>query len=200
MIDEKKVREQENNINGGNGTEPEMSRKDRIKDLLSWVLTIAAAVLLALFLNNVVIINARIPSGSMENTIMTGDRVIGLRFAYNKKDPERGDIVIFKYPDDETQKYVKRVIGLPGETVTIQDAKVYIDGEELTEDYLKEDWVVATGPYTFEVPEDCYFVMGDNRNNSLDARYWTNTYVARDKILGQAKFRYWPLSEMGTVE
>lgn len=177
-----------------------MTRKDKIKDLLSWVLTIAAAVLLALFLNNVVIINARIPSGSMENTIMTGDRVIGLRFAYNKSDPKRGDIIIFRYPDDETEKYVKRVIGLPGETVTIQDAKVYIDGEELQEDYLKEEWVVATGPYTFEVPEDCYFVMGDNRNNSWDARYWTNTYVAKDKILGQAKFRYWPFSEMGKVE
>lgn len=178
----------------------EMSRKDRIKDLLSWVLTIAVAVLLALFLNNVVIINARIPSGSMENTIMTGDRVIGLRFAYNHSEPQRGDIIIFRFPDDETQKYVKRVIGLPGETVTIQDAKVYIDGEELQEDYLKEEWTVATGPFTFEVSEDSYLVMGDNRNNSWDARYWTNTYVTKDKILGQARFRYWPLTEMGKVE
>ena len=119
-----------------------------------------------------------------------------------KEGPERGDIVIFKYPDNEEETYVKRVVGLPGETVTIENAKVYIDGSEtpLDEPYLKEEWTVATGPYTFEVPEDCYFVMGDNRNDSWDARYWTNTYVSGDKILGKAIFTYWPLSEFGKLE
>ena len=74
-----------------------------------------------------------------------------------------------------------------------EDGKVYVNGELLEEDYLKETWTVATGPYTFEVPEDSYFVMGDNRNNSYDGRYWTNTYVKKGKILGKAIFRYWPL-------
>lgn len=173
-----------------------------VKEIISWIITIVLAVVAALFIKNYVIINANIPSGSMENTIMTGDRLFGFRLAYNeKKTPQRGDIVIFKFPDDETENYVKRVIGLPGETVIIEDAKVYIDGSPipLEEDYLKEEWTVATGPYTFEVPEDCYLVLGDNRNNSFDARYWENTYVKSDKILGKAVFRYYPFKNAGSL-
>lgn len=196
----KEIRVVKTEIGGNEERTLEEKKKEDRKEIMSWILTIAIAVALALFLNNFVIINARIPSGSMENTIMTGDRLIGLRLAYKNSDPQRGDIIIFKFPDDETQKYVKRVIGLPGETVTIKDAKVYIDGELLEEDYLKEDWVVSTGPYTFEVPEDSYFVMGDNRNDSWDARFWTNTYVTEDKILGKAIFRYWPFTNIGKVE
>lgn len=173
-----------------------------IKELLSWIFTIAAAVALALFLNQVVLINATIPSGSMENTIMEGDRLLGFRLAYKASDPKRGDIIIFKYPDNEEENYIKRVIGLPGETIEIRDAKIYINGSAtpLEEDYLKEEWVIETGPYTFEVPEDCYLVLGDNRNNSKDARYWANTYVAKDKILGKAWFRYYPLNSMGVLK
>lgn len=173
-----------------------------VREVLSWILTIALAVVAALFIKNYIIINADIPSGSMENTIMTGDRLFGYRLAYKNKGPERGDIIIFKFPDDETQNYVKRVIGLPGETVVIEDAKVYIDGSPvpLEENYLKEEWTVTTGPFTFEVPKDSYFVMGDNRNNSADARYWTNTYVTRDKILGSAVFRYFPISTAGVLK
>ena len=118
-------------------------RKDEsaAKEVISWVITLALAVVAALFVKNYVIINANIPSGSMENTIMTGDRLFGFRLAYRDKSPERGDIIIFKFPDDETENYVKRVIGLPGEKVEILDSKVYIDGSEipLQEDYLKEE-------------------------------------------------------------
>lgn len=172
-----------------------------VKEVLSWVITIALAVVAALFIKNFVIINANIPSGSMENTIMTGDRLFGNRLAYNTKNPERGDIIIFKFPDNEEENYVKRVIGLPGETVEIKDAQIFIDGAKtpLEEDYLKDTWSVATGPYYFEVPEGCYLVLGDNRNNSWDARYWDNTYVAKDKILGKAVFRYYPLKEAGSL-
>lgn len=83
----------------------------------------------------------------------------------------------------------------------IRDAKVYINGsaEPLKEDYLKEEWTTSTGPYTFEVPEDSYLVLGDNRNNSWDARYWEHTYVAEDKILGKAVFRYFPIGEAGSL-
>lgn len=169
------------------------------KEILSWILTVAAAVIVALLLNNFVLINAKIPSGSMENTIKEGDRLIGNRLAYIKADPKRGDIVIFKFPDDESQNYVKRVIGLPGETVRVEAGKVYINNskEPLKENYLKEKWTVETGPFLFQVPKDCYLVMGDNRNNSYDARYWTNTYVKKDKILGKAGFRYFPFNKIG---
>ena len=173
-----------------------------VKEVLSWVVTIAAAVALALFLNRVILINATIPSGSMENTIMEDDRLLGLRLAYRSHDPQRGDIIIFKYPDKEEENYIKRIIGLPGETVDIRDAKIYINGSDtpLDEPYLKEEWVIEIGPYHFEVPENSYLVLGDNRNNSLDARYWNNTYVSRDKILGKAWFRYYPFHSIGKLQ
>ncbi len=172
-----------------------------LRELLSWIVTFSVAILLALVLKNYVIINATVPTGSMEHTIEPGDDLFGLRLTYRFSEPERGDIIIFKFPDDESQKYVKRVIGLPGEKVTITEGKVYInDSEEpLEEDYLKEEWVQATGPFEFEVPKDGYLVMGDNRNDSYDARYWENTYVTKDKIIGKAYFIYYPFSRFGSL-
>lgn len=181
--------------------EKRREEESAVKEVLSWVITIALAVVAALFIKNYVIINANIPSGSMENTIMKGDRLFGNRLAYVRKSPARGDIMIFKFPDDETENYVKRVIGLPEETVEIRDAQIYINGSQvpLEEDYLKEEWTTATGPYHFEVPQDSYLVLGDNRNNSKDARYWEHPYVTKDEILGKAVFRYYPIKEAGSL-
>lgn len=182
--------------------EQEVEAVSWIKEMLSLLGTMAVAAGLVLLLKEFVIINALIPSGSMENTIMPGDRLIGNRLAYLSEEPKRGDIVIFLYPDDESQLFVKRVIGLPGEKVTIEDAKVYIGEEEvlLEEDYLKDEWVIDNGSYSFEIPEDSYLVLGDNRNNSKDARYWQNAYVEGDKILGKAVFRYWPFDSIGVLK
>lgn len=162
------------------------------KELFQWVLVIIGAVILAFLIDTFVIVNAQIPSGSMENTIMTGDRVFGNRLAYKFSDPERFDIIIFKYPDDETEWFIKRVIALPGETVLVKDGKVYINGSKkaLSEPYIKEEPVEDFGPY--KVPKNGYFVMGDNRNNSNDAREWETHYVSRDEVLGKAWFRYYP--------
>lgn len=173
-----------------------------VKEIFSLLGTMAIAAVTVFFLKEFIMINAFIPSSSMEYTISPGDRVIGNRLAYLSESPERGDIVIFKYPDDEEQLFVKRVIGLPGETITIEDAKIYIGEEKvlLEEYYLKEEWVVGNGPYTFEIPEGSYLVLGDNRNNSKDARYWENTYVEEDKILGEAVFRYWPFDSIGMLK
>lgn len=170
------------------------------RELFQWVAAIVAAVLIALAIDNFVIVNAQIPSGSMENTIMTGDRVIGNRFAYSFSDPQRFDIIIFRYPDDERQLFIKRIIGLPGETVEIRDGKIYLNGsdEPLEDVQTKETMVGSFGPYT--VSENSYFVMGDNRNDSKDSRYWTNTFVTKDEILGKAIFRYWPISEFKILE
>lgn len=190
------------NMSNENAKKKRQEEESTLHEVMSWLLMIVLAVAASFLIKNYVIINANIPSGSMENTIMTGDRLFGNRLAYlNHKSPKRGDIVIFRYPDDETENYVKRVIGLPGETVVISDGKIYIDGSQtpLEEDYLKEEWTVATGPYTFEVPEGCYLMLGDNRNNSYDARYWEHTYVTDDEILGKAVFRYYPLSTAGSL-
>ena len=168
------------------------------KEVFEWIFSIAIGVIIAVLINRFVLINARVPSASMENNIMTGDRLFGYRVAYVNEEVERGDIVIFKFPDDESQLFIKRVIGLPNETVTIIDGKVYIDDnkEPLYEPYLAQEMVGTFGPY--EVPENCYFMLGDNRNYSRDSRFWENTYVSKDKILGKALFRYFP--KISTIE
>jgi signal peptidase I len=171
------------------------------RELLSWVLTFAIAIATAILLKNYVIINANVPSGSMENTIMPGDDLLGFRLSYLFSEPERGDIVIFKFPDDESQNFIKRVIGLPGEKVVIDDGKIYINDSKtpLDESYLKEEWVIGTGYYEFNVPLGCYLVMGDNRNDSNDARYWENTYVTKEEIIGKAEFIYYPFSHIKSL-
>ena len=168
------------------------------KEIISWIQIIVAAVAIAMVLNNFIIANSRVPTGSMETTIMAKSRVIGSRLSYINSDPERGDVVIFHFPDDLTGKtyYVKRIIGMPGETVSVVDGKVYIDGSEtpLDEPYLPEPMEGSYGPYT--VPEGCYFMMGDNRNNSMDARFWKNKFVEKDKIIAKVLFCYFPRIEM----
>lgn len=170
------------------------------REILSWIMIIVLAVVIAWFLNTFIIANSRVPTGSMENTIMSKSRVIGSRLSYLASDPERGDVVIFHFPDDPTGKtyFVKRVIGLPGETVTIIDGKVYIDGSEtpLDEPYLPEPMEGSYGPYT--VPEGCYFMLGDNRNNSMDARFWDHKFVEKDQIIAKVLFSYFP--KIGKIE
>ena len=166
---------------------------------------IVVVLIIVMFVNNVVLINAKIPSESMEKTIMTGDRISGFRLAYGLnislfgheiskkvKDPERFDIIIFKYPDDEKQLFIKRLIGLPGEKVQITDGKVYINDSEvpLDDSFVAETPLGDFGPY--EVPENCYFMLGDNRNHSKDSRYWKNSFVTFDEIVGKAMIRYYP--------
>ncbi len=181
-------------------TNTQEERKVNIaKEIFSWVRLVLLAFLIAFLLTHFVIVNAEVPTGSMENTIPTGSRLIGSRLTYKFTDPERFDIIIFKAPDSPEENYVKRLIGLPGETVMIDDAKITIktvDGEyiELQEDYLKEEWTDGTGPYTYEVPEDCYFMLGDNRNNSNDARKWINTFVTKDALVGKVEVLYFPFT------
>ena len=161
------------------------------KAVFSYIRIIAIAAAAAVFLMTVVLTNVKVPTGSMKDTINEGDRLIGLRLAYVAADPQRGDIVIFKYPDDESVKYVKRVIGLPGETVSIKNGDVYINGELLKEDYTREPHSTqAINETEYTGPENSCFMLGDNRNNSKDARWWKNTYVTKDKIVAKVLFRY----------
>lgn len=175
------------------------------KEVWDFVKMIIFVVVVVLVVNNVILINAKIPSESMEETIMTGDRIFGFRLAYGFnmdlfgneiskkwKEPERYDIIIFKYPDDEEQLFIKRLIGLPGETVEIRDGKVYIDGSEtpLDDSFVPETPTGDYGPY--KVPENCYFMLGDNREHSRDSRFWDNTFVRFDQIVGKAVIRYFP--------
>lgn len=168
------------------------------KEIASWIAVFLLALAASWLIKNFLILNARVPSASMEPNVMTGDRLFGDRVTYKKTDPKRGDVVIFKYPDNEKELFIKRVIGMPGDTVMIIDGQVYINDieEPLDEPYLAQEMLGTFGPY--EVPEGHYFMMGDNRNYSADSRFWVNTYVARDKILAKAWFQYYP--KIGKVQ
>lgn len=189
------------------GREPKRKEKTEkegksrvVAEILEYVKIIIVVGALVFVINNFFVLNARIPSESMENTIMEGDQLFGNRLAYRNSDPQRYDIVIFKYPDNEKQLFIKRVIGLPGETVNIVDGKVYIndDPTPLDDSFLPEKMEGDFGPY--QVPENCYFMLGDNRNWSNDSRSWVNTYVRRDQILAKAALRYWPLTKIGFIQ
>ncbi len=168
----------------------DLPKEEKKKRFIKEAAFYLGVILVALILWRFILLNATIPTGSMENTIETGSRVMGLRCAYWFSEPERGDIIVFYAPDEEDVLFVKRLIGLPGDTVKIQDGKTFINGEPLDEPYLAEEIIGKFGPY--EVPEDSYFMMGDNRNHSADARFWTNRFITKDDIVGKAYFTYWP--------
>ena len=165
----------------------ELSLKE---NLLGWIKAIVSAIIIALILNNFVIVNATVPTGSMKNTINIGDRLFANRLAFLFTKPERGDIIVFDSTDTPDKLFVKRVIGLPGETVRITNGTIYIDDIPLLNDYTEIIVIGDFGPYI--VPEDHYFMLGDNRNNSNDSRFWTNTFVPLNYIKGKIFIKYYP--------
>ncbi|MCL2462142.1 MAG: signal peptidase I [Defluviitaleaceae bacterium] len=173
-------------------------RSEVIRNTVAWLKIIFIVFIAALFIDNVVIVNANVPTASMMDTVQPDDRLIASRLAYLITQPKRYDIVVLRYPDDRSKLFVKRIIGLPGETVNIRGGEVYITGPDGVEDPtpLDDSFLPEPaddqdfGPY--EVPDGCYFMLGDNRNYSLDSRDWTNTYVPRNDIVGKVLFRYYP--------
>lgn len=160
------------------------------EEIISWAKAIITAGIIAFFVNNFVIVNAMVPTGSMESTIMSNDRVVAFRLSYLFSSPSRFDIIVFRNPNNESLLYIKRIIGMPGETVMLSNGNVYINGTILEEDstFIKEPFFGEFGP--FIVGENEYFVLGDNRNRSEDSRSWENPFVPEDLILGRAVFKY----------
>ena len=174
--------------------------------------SIVIAVILALFVRTWVVQAFKIPTGSMENNLLIGDHLLVNKFVFApnatraerafmpERDIHRGDVVVFKYPDEPERDFIKRVIGLPGETLELRNKKVYVDGKPLDEPYVHFLEPASTsqevtsfdvreryGPV--KVPSDQYFVMGDNRDNSQDSRYWG--FLPRSYIKGKALMIYW---------
>jgi signal peptidase I len=189
-----------------------MSSTFRKSTLREYFESIVIAVILALFVRTWVVQAFKIPTGSMENNLLIGDHLLVNKFVFGPtasavgrallpvRDVDRGDIVVFKYPDEPERDFIKRVIGLPGDTLELRAKKVYVNGQPLDEPYIhfltpaSEGSEVTSmdvreryGPVT--VPANQYFVMGDNRDNSQDSRYWG--FLPRTYIKGKALMIYW---------
>ncbi|MBS3809211.1 MAG: signal peptidase I [Desulfobacterales bacterium] len=170
---------------------------------------IVIAVILALFIRAFIVQAFKIPSGSMEPTLLVGDHILVNKFIYGVKipvtnttiipvsEPERGDIIVFEYPLDEDKDFIKRVVGIPGDVVEVKDKKVYVNGRLFNDFRIKHSGNEILpeskssrdnfGPVT--VPENCYFVMGDNRDDSYDSRFWG--FVKESAVKGEAFIIYW---------
>jgi signal peptidase I len=178
-----------------------------------YVEAIAIAILLALVIRTLIVQAFTIPSGSMMDTLLVGDYILVNKFLYGPEVPltdyrlpalrlpRRGDIIVFKYPQDEKRDFIKRIVGTPGDTVQVRGTQVLVNGQLLDEPYVRRNPSAlghagspsfcgyAYGCEPLVIPPDSFFVMGDNRDNSQDSRYWG--FVKRDKIKGKAFLIYW---------
>lgn len=156
-----------------------------------WWFIPGLAIVLAAVLNLFILVNAHVPSGSMEPTIPTGAMVLGNRTAYHwGQEPKTGDVIFFYHPELGKKWIVKRVIAVPGQTFALWKGRVYLDGQLLDEGYVTE-FSSDSYPETV-VPEDSYLVLGDHRCHSNDSRFWRDPFVRRENILGRAIFVYFP--------
>ena len=171
------------------------------REIISTVLYLLAVVALTFLFVQFVGQRTHVDGDSMNVTLEDGDNLIVDKLSYRFTDPERFDIIVFPYKYQEKTYYIKRIIGMPGETVQIIDGMVYIDGEMLDETYGKEVMQysgVASDPIT--LGEDEYFVLGDNRNNSSDSRDPSVGNIQKDQIIGKAFIRIWPLNKFGILK
>ncbi len=178
--------------------------KSRLRENVEAILL---AILLALFIRTFIVQAFKIPSGSMEDTLLIGDHILvnkfiyGIRMPFTNKalvpvaEPERGDIVVFKFPQDPKMDFIKRVVGIPGDTVECRNKVVYVNGEPETSTYAvhKDAFVLRNNPRDnfgpIKVPADSLFVMGDNRDRSNDSRFWN--FVNYSELRGKAFMIYW---------
>jgi len=188
---------------------PEAAKKSQLRD---WTEALIVAAILALIIRTFVVQAFKIPSGSMEDTLLIGDHLLVNKFIYGTqlpfsddpvlaiRQPERGDIIVFEFPEDKDKSYfkrrdfIKRVVGLPGDTIEIRNKNVFVNGERyITPEAVYKDGNLTAGPRDnmppVTVPDDKYFVMGDNRDRSYDSRFWR--FVDRSAIKGLAFIKYW---------
>lgn len=198
------VGEQPNEAAVSAADKPEKEKKSVKKEILSWVMTLGAAVVIALVIRTFIFEPIRVDGESMMDTLRNGEIMFVTKPEYLLGDPQRGDVVICKYPG-RTENFVKRLIGVPGDTVEVVDNVVYINGEALSEPYLtdeRNDNGFSMAPYALGAEE--YFVMGDNRDNSHDSRnyygYGSPTALTRKQIVGHVRCVVFPFGEIRGIE
>jgi len=185
-----------------------LKKKSVIRD---WVESIIVAFILAMIIRTFVVQAFKIPTGSMRMTLIEGDLILVNKFIYGAKipftrlrlpamrQPKRGDVIVFIYPEDKKKDFIKRLVGLPGETVEIKGGSIYINGKSIQESIFNQIYYYNRGDLGLEgqkilIPKDCYFVLGDNSASSKDSRFWG--FVPKDNLLGKALIIYWPLNRI----
>lgn len=173
-----------------------------LRELGGWILYILIIVGLTYLIITYVGQRTRVSGSSMETTLSDGDNLIVDKLSYRFKDPKRFDIIVFPYKYEENTYYIKRIIGLPGETVKVADGCAYINGEQLTSDIYGAEPMENSGIAETEITlgEDEYFVLGDNRNHSLDSRDPSVGVLHREDLMGRAWVRIYPFDKMGVIK
>ncbi|SJZ72218.1 signal peptidase I [Selenihalanaerobacter shriftii] len=170
--------------------------KEEIKEFIE---SVVIAGVLAFFIITFIAQSFVVQGRSMEPTLHNGERLFVDKLSYRFTNPDRGDVVVFSPKGAPGKKYIKRVIGVPGDEIKIRNKKVYVNGKQIQEDYILEATLGNFGPYN--VPKQHIFVLGDNRNNSADSRYTSLVgFVSYDDISGKASWVYWPLNNMHIID
>lgn len=171
----------------------QLGRSELAEYVQALVIAVALALVIIVFVAQAFVVQG----SSMEPTLHNGERLLVDKLSYRFREPQRGEIVVFKYPADPSHRYIKRIIGLPGDTVRISNGVVYINDTPIEENYTLEPAISDFGQVA--VPPGHYFVLGDNRNNSEDSRYPDVGFVPRNLMVGRAVFVFWPLGRLGLV-
>lgn len=162
-----------------------------------WIISIVVAVVLAFLIRQFIVELYIVDGPSMRPTLQSQERLVVNKFIYSLRTPEKGEILVFKYPRDQSRDFIKRVIATPGDTIEIKDGRVYVNDQMQNEDYILEktrsEYPKAT------VPDGTVFVMGDNRNNSEDSRFADVGFVPYSLIKGKAMLVFWPFSQFKTL-
>jgi len=180
--------------------EPQQAARPGLFSALAWMRDLAFSVLLAIILIVFIYQPVKVEGTSMMPALVNDERIFINKFTYRfgSGTISRGDLVVFFFPLDRSKSYIKRVIGLPGDTVQIDRGAVYVNGEPLEEPYVPDEFRDRQSMPTETVPADSYFVLGDHRSSSNDSRAWGT--VGRRDIYGKAVFVYWPLDKMGRLK
>ncbi len=179
---------------GSELSQPKEKRSGFFRFLVDILETLVLSVILFVSIN-VISARIRVDGASMQPTLVTGEYVIVSRLSYRLGTPQRGDIIVFHFPRDPSEEYIKRVIGLPGDEVEVNNGLVYVNGQPLDETYLK---VKTNYTGAWRVPDGQLFVLGDNRNNSSDSHDWGT--VPMDYVVGKAIVVYWPPTDWSVIE
>lgn len=167
-------------------------------ELREYVEAFGIAIVLALFIITFIAQSFLVQGASMEPSLHNGERLLVDKLTYRIRPPKRGEVIVFKYPSDPRRKFIKRIMGLPGDQIEVRNHQLYVNGSALEEEYINGPTYGDFGPIV--VPEGSYFVMGDNRNNSDDSRFADVGPVPRKLVVGRALFMYWPIPRLGVVK